>query len=216
MRDQDQRRHMIENQLRPSNVTDVHVLAAMEAVPREAFVPPALRGVAYGDDDLLLPDGRFLIEPLVLARLLEMAEPDLSGSMLVVGCDTGYSAVVGAKLAETVFALIDKAFESEVTHRIETVEADNVLVSATSSPLDGLPENAPYDIVLAIGQLNEVPESLLKQLRPGGRFVAVVEDRGVGRGTMVTEIHGHFAKKIAFDAAIPRFKKTGQAPAFSF
>src|SRR5688500_16658598 len=92
------RANMVENQLRPNRIDDTRVLEAMGEIPREAFVPKALRGCAYGDEDLALEQGRFLIEPLALAKLLQAAEPRPENVALVVGDLTGYAAAVLSRL----------------------------------------------------------------------------------------------------------------------
>jgi len=216
MDDAARRRTMVENQLRPSNVTDPRVLEAMQSVPRPPFLPAQLKGVAYNDDDIELPDGRFLIEPLVLARMLEVAECDGSGTALVVGCDTGYAAVVAARLAATVFALVDPERVDEVERRAAGLEGDNVFAVPGADPLAGHPAKAPYDVVLVIGHVPEIPAGLLDQLAEGGRLVAVVGDDRMGRGTVVHRVNGHDGRRQLFDAAIPPLRGLQPKVAFEF
>ncbi|TVQ33837.1 MAG: protein-L-isoaspartate O-methyltransferase [Geminicoccaceae bacterium] len=208
------RRNMIENQLRPSNVADPRVLVAMGEVPRPPFLPAHLKAVAYSDDDLVMPDGRFLIEPLVIGRMLQVAETKDTDTALVVGCDTGYVGCVLAKLAGTVFSLVDPAHLAEVEARIDSLEAINLFAVPTAAGLEGHAERAPYDVILVIGYVPEVPAPLLAQLAEGGRLVAVVGSGRIGRGTVVTRIHDHWGQVAAFDAAIPRFR--GLKPKLQF
>ncbi|MEO1089070.1 MAG: protein-L-isoaspartate O-methyltransferase [Pseudomonadota bacterium] len=203
MDDQARRHNMVEKQLRPSNVADLRVLAAMEAVPRPPFLPTNLRGVAYSDDDIRIGDGRFLIEPLVLARLLQLAAPRDDGTALVVGCDTGYAAAVLARLTATVFLTASPQATDDVEARLMTLEAANVIMAPTNAPLAGHAEAAPYDVMLAIGQIPDVPTALTDQLADGGRLVAVIGSGRVGRGTIVERIHGHLGSREVFDAATP-------------
>ncbi|HKW55649.1 MAG TPA: rRNA adenine N-6-methyltransferase family protein, partial [Stellaceae bacterium] len=93
---------MVESQLRPNKVTDQAVLDAFLAVPRERFVPPALAATAYVDDDLPLGGGRFLIEPMVLARLIQLAEIGPDDVVLEIGAGTGYGTAIAARLARRV------------------------------------------------------------------------------------------------------------------
>ncbi len=203
MDDLARRRNMVENQLRPSNVTDPRVLQAMGEVPRAAFLPASLKAVAYGDEDLRLPDGRFLMEPLVAARLLQLAAPQANETALVVGCDTGYVGIVLAKLAATVFTLVDPAHLTEVESRIDALEAVNLFAVASAEPLAGHADQAPYEVIVVAGQVPAVPEALGAQLADGGRLVAVVGDGRIGRGTLATRIRDHLGHRSAFDAAIP-------------
>lgn len=215
MDDAARRRNMIENQLRPSNVADPRVLKAMGGVPRPPFLPAQLKAVAYSDDDIVLPDGRFLIEPLVLGRMLEAAAPAPEGTALVVGCDTGYAAVVMARLTATVFAAVDPARVDEIETRAAALDAENVFTVASTKPLAGHGEKAPYDVVLVIGRVPEIPDRLTDQIGEGGRLVAVVGDRRMGRGTLVTRIHGHVGQRQLFDAAIPPLRGLEQRAAFT-
>jgi protein-L-isoaspartate(D-aspartate) O-methyltransferase len=216
MDDAARRRIMVENQLRPSNVTDPRVLEAMESVPRPPFLPAQLKGVAYSDDDITLPDGRFLIEPLVLARMLEVADCDGRGTALVVGCDTGYAAVVAARLAATVFALVDPERVEEVERRAAALDADNVFAVPGADPLGGHPAKAPYDAVLVVGRIPEIPDALTDQLAEGGRLVAVIGDGRMGRGTLVHRVHGHGGRRALFDAAIPPLRGLTPKVGFEF
>jgi len=216
MDDAARRRIMVENQLRPSNVSDPRVLEAMESVPRPPFLPSQLKGVAYSDDDIALPDGRFLIEPLVLARMLEVAGAEDTGTALVVGCDTGYAAVVAARLAATVFALVAPGRVDEVERRAAALDADNVLAVPGAEPLAGHPTKAPYDVILVIGRVPDVPAALSDQLADGGRLVAILGDGRMGRGTVIHRVHGHDGRRQVFDAAIPPLRGLQPKAAFEF
>ncbi|MEZ5936190.1 MAG: protein-L-isoaspartate O-methyltransferase [Alphaproteobacteria bacterium] len=211
------RTNMVDNQLRTNRINDPAVLSAMAAVPREAFVPKALHGVAYADEDLLLPDGQFMIEPLVCARMLQAAAIGGNDVLLMVGCDTGYTAAVASKLAATVIAIQPS---EEAAARIQPIfdqlEADNVVTAVREDPAAGDADQAPFDAIMVIGAVEAVPQSLIDQLNDGGRLVAV-EGRGrVGKGVLVTKIDGIPAKRELFDAYIPDFNGVQTAPAFAF
>ncbi len=216
MDDAARRRTMVENQLRPSNVTDPRVLEAMASVPRPPFLPAQLKAVAYNDDDIQLPDGRFLIEPLVLARMLEVAACDGGGTALVVGCETGYAAVVASRLAATVFALVEPTHVDEVERRAAALDADNVFAVPGADPLAGHPTKGPYDVILLVGRVPEIPDALTDQLAEGGRLVAVVGDARMGRGTVVHRVHGHDGRRALFDAAIPPLRGLRPKVTFEF
>ena len=151
------RANMVTNQLRPNRVEAPDVLDAMAAVPRERFLPKALRGVAYTDEDLPLPDGHWLIEPLVLARLIQAAEVQKSDVVLVVGCATGYAAAVLARLAATVILLAPSAAAATVEALLDDLGVDNVVVAANDDPAAGHPSQAPFDVIVVVGSVPEVP-----------------------------------------------------------
>jgi protein-L-isoaspartate(D-aspartate) O-methyltransferase len=211
------RLNMVANQLRPNRIEDPRVLAAMGAVPRERFVPKSLLGVAYADEDLRLPDGRFLIEPLALARLLQSARIAKEDVLLIVGCATGYAGAVAARLAATVILMqSDAAAAAAVERLLDELGADNVVVAASPDPLAGHPSQAPFDAILLAGAVPAVPAALLGQLGESGRLVAVVEAGRIGKGTLFSRMHGVIGQRVLFDARIAPMPGAPPAPAFAF
>ncbi len=209
------RLNMVENQVRANRVTDPAVLAAMEAVPRELFVPKPMRGIAFVDEDLPLDNGRFLIEPLVLARMIQGVAVRTSDVVLDVGCATGYSAAVLAHIASTVVALeADRDMIQRATRTLTDLALDNAVVVG-GALADGYPGQAPYDVILLGGAVASVPDSLRCQLADGGRLVAVVGDGRWNSKITVVERHGDaFGRRVLFDAATPPLP--GFAPAETF
>ena len=175
------RRHMVASQLRPNKVTDDRLTDAMEAVPRELFVPKALRGVAYLDEDIEIAEGRHLMEPMVLARLLQAAGVRADDIVLDVGCASGYSTAVIARLAGTVVGVeSDAELAARATGLLTDLEVDNAAVVEGAFDA-GLPDQGPYDIIVLNGAVPDVPAALLDQLADGGRLLAVVRaDRPTG------------------------------------
>lgn len=196
------RRNMVEHQLRTNEVTDDALLAAMAEIPRERFVPDRLRDVAYIDEDLPLKKGRFLMEPRVLARLLQLAEVKAEDMVLDIGCGTGYSTAVLAKLANTVVALeSDPELAARASSTLAELGMDNAIV-VTAPLADGYAKQGPYDVIVFGGSLPRVPASIARQLAEGGRLVAVIGE-GMGRGTLMTRARGIVSSRPAFDAATP-------------
>ena len=209
--------NMVESQLRPNRIDDRPLLHAMLNVPRERFAPKALAGVVYADEDLRLPDGRYLIEPLVLARLIQSARVGREDVVLVLGCATGYAAAVLARLAGTVILLVpDEASATKVEPLLDELGADNVVVTTGSDPSAGHPSQAPFDVILLTGSVDKVPPALLEQIGEGGRLVAVVADERVGRGVLFTRLHRVIGQRMLFDAQIPRLAGVIREPEFAF
>lgn len=210
------RHNMVEGQIRPNKVTDPLVVQAVEAVPREMFVPKHMRGIAYADDDLDLGGGRALMEPMVLARLLQAARIEEDEVALVVGCGTGYSAAVLSRMCSTVVALEnDSEFAARAGAVLGELGYDNVAM-ISGSLTEGCPQQAPYSVILVDGSIEVVPQALLDQLSDGGRLVAVVTARGQGVGTVYTRRGDSWGHLGVFDAnvrALPGFSKP---PAFTF
>lgn len=210
------RHNMVEGQIRPNKVTDPLVVQALETVPREVFVPKHMRGIAYADDDLDLGGGRALMEPMVLARLLQAARIEENEVALVVGCGSGYSAAVLSRICSTVVALeSDSEFAARASATMGELNYDNVAVVG-GDLTGGCEAQGPYDVILIDGAVEVVPQALLDQLADGGRLVAVVTDRGQGVGTIYTRRGDSWGHLGVFDANIRPLPGFSKPPAFTF
>ncbi|MSP82739.1 MAG: protein-L-isoaspartate O-methyltransferase [Alphaproteobacteria bacterium] len=198
-----QRMNMVEGQLRPSRVIDPRVLAAAGEVRRELFAPEPLRGAAYVDEDLPLGGGRFLIEPLILARLIQAGEVNAGDNALVVACATGYGAALMARLAKKVVAVEgDSRLAATARGTLKAVGAANVEV-VVGPPHQGWPSAAPFQVILIEGAVHDVPTALIEQLAEGGRLVGVVRRDRSGTAIVMRKIRGIAAATDLFDAACP-------------
>jgi protein-L-isoaspartate(D-aspartate) O-methyltransferase len=185
-------------------------------VPRERFLPKALRGVAYADEDLPLPGGAWLIEPLVLARLIQAAEARPTDVVLVVGCTTGYAGAVLARLAGTVILVEPPALAGPVEALLDRLAVDNVVVVVSDDPAGGHPSQAPYDVILLVGSVPGVPPALLEQIGESGRIVAVIDDGRIGKATVFTKLHGVVGQREVCDAQTPPWPGLELRPRFAF
>jgi protein-L-isoaspartate(D-aspartate) O-methyltransferase len=211
------RGHMVESQIRPNKVTDDRLLAAMGEIRRELFVPEQLRPVAYLDDELPLGGGRYLMEPMVVARLLQAASVERADLALVVGAGAGYEAAVLARLARAVVAL-EEDLQLAKLARGALVDHGIAAVSVVEGPLaSGHRQRAPYDVIMFGGAVAEVPDEIVAQLAGDGRLVAVIKAAGgVGRATLTTKTGGAIARRVMFDAAIPLLPGFQPKPTFVF
>jgi protein-L-isoaspartate(D-aspartate) O-methyltransferase len=211
------RAHMIESQLRPNKVMDGRVLGAFAEIRREFFVPEHLRAVAYIDEDLPIGGGRYLMEPMVVARLLQAAMIERTDTVLIIGAGTGYEAAVAAMLARSVIALEENP---ELARRARAALVDHSIasVSVVEGPLSqGYRPRAPYDVILFCGAVVEVPSEIDSQLAEGGRLLATVKSAsGIGRATLRTRTGGVIAQRVLFDAATPLLPGFLPKPAFVF
>ena len=211
------RHNMVECQLRPSKVTDNAVLAAMGSLPRERFLPEMMQSVAYTDEDLCIAPGRYLMEPIVAARLIQAAVPAKSDSALVVGGGAGYEAAVLASMVETVFVVeSDPALSAAATKLFSDLALDNIVV-VDGALADGLGGQGPYNIILINGSVQYLPESLKAQLAENGRLVCVLDDGdGIGRATILQRTASGISHRTVFDASVPVLDAFRKASGFVF
>ena len=211
------RTHMIESQIRTNKVTDERVLDAFARIRRELFVPEHLRQVAYIDEDLPLGGGRYVMEPMVAARLLQIAKVERTDTALIVGAGTGYEAALVSCLARNVVALEE---DPELARRARAALVDHGIASVSvveGPPPQGYRPRVPYDVILFVGAVAEVPSEIASQLAEEGRLLAIVKPgNGVGRATLTIRTGGVLARRVIFDAATPLLPGFLPKPAFVF
>lgn len=198
------REAMVAGQLLPNRVTDPRVADAVRAVPRELFVPKSLRGIACIDDDLEIAPGRFLMEPMVFGRLLVEARIASGETVLDIGCASGYSTAVLARLAETVIAVEEDAeLARQATTRLAELGANNTVV--IEAPLaQGAPAGqGPFDVIVMEGAVEVIPEALTSSLADGGRLLCVLRRGKVSRAHLVLRSGDAFGGRDLFDAFVP-------------
>ena len=209
--------NMVEGQLKPNKVTNPALLDAMLSVPRDRFVPKAMRGIAHVDEDIPLGGGRFLMEPMILARLIETVDVRDNDIALVVGCGTGYAAAVMARLANTVVALeSDRDLAQTATETLAHLGVDNAVV--VEGPLaEGYPKQAPYQVIVFDGAVAEMPAAIGEQLADGGRMAAVLAPRGgMGKAALFQRIGSVVSHRPVFDAAVQLLPGCEPKPTFRF
>lgn len=200
------RRAMVESQLRTNDVNDPVLLEAILSVPREAFLPETRRASAYIDRSVPLGDGRALNPPLATARLLVEAGINLGDNVLLVGAATGYAAALLARLGCSVVALEEDA---SLLAQAKTALAGYAGVTLAAGPLaKGHAKCAPYDVVVVDGAIEAMPDTLVAQLKVGGRAVFASAERGVTRLCLGVRSAGGFGARAFVDseaAVLPGF-----------
>ena len=204
-----ERENMIESQIRPNAVTQGDLLKAMLGTPRELFVPPSQRSLAYMDGALRVEaarDGqpaRYLLSPMVFAKLVQLAEVKATDKVLDVGAATGYSTAILARLAREVVALeCDAGLAALAKDALSAQGIENARVIA--GPLqEGLRAESPFDVIFLNGRLGCEPEALFSQLSAGGRLVAIMGEETVSKAQLFRNIDSKIQRVMAFDAAAP-------------
>jgi len=221
-----QRLTMVESQLRPNEVTDTRLLAAMRALPRERFVPQKLKPLAYMDEGIeVFPsiDGapaRFLLAPMVLARLVQLAAVEPQDAVLDVGCATGYSTSVLAHLGRSVIGLEP---EPELAEAARGALRDLGITNAEiieGALARGHPARGPYDVILLNGSVPELPEALILQLNEGGRLAAILpsgaNSGSQGKAYLFVKVGGEASGLPHFDAGARPLPGFLPEPRFTF
>lgn len=212
----DARKHMVDSQIRPNKVTDPRILAAMRRLPRERFLPAELGARAYADEDVPLGNGRVLMEPMLIARLLQTAMPLEGERVLVVGAGTGYSSAVLAACGCRVTALEEDA-DLTALARTALIEYAPSVMLVTGPFSAGWAATAPYDVILLEGGVSVIPDALGRQLRnDGGRLVGVINSGRTSQAVLAEATQAGLRARPIFDCATPPFPSLVPTAAFEF
>jgi protein-L-isoaspartate(D-aspartate) O-methyltransferase len=212
------RSHMVDSQIRPNKVTDPRIIAAMRHLPRERFLPLNLASFAYLDEDVSLGGGRVLMEPLVIARLVQLAAVAAGERALVVGAGTGYGAALVAACGARVTALEEDATLLAMAGAILAEVAPGVTL--VSGPFaSGWPAGAPYDVILIEGAVRDIPPTIGEQLhRETGRLVTVLcaENGSACQAVLAEATTAGLRPQPMFDCATAPLPSLLPSPAFEF
>lgn len=209
------RANMVESQVRPSDVTNIEISNAMRRLPREKFVPKGRVPLAYMDLQVECGDGRAIMSPRVLAKLIQAAEVEPGDLVLCLGCGTGYSAAVLSWLADSVIAVeCDEQMAAKAERVLSELELDNIAV-VTSSLSDGYASQGPYDVIFVDGAVPDISEALKGQLNDGGRLVAVLRTGTFGKAIVLNKVGDEVFERELFDADAPDLPEFDREVAFS-
>ena len=212
------RRNMVDGQLRPNRINDAGLLAALGELPRERFLPEGLRSVAYADDDVPLGNGRFMMEPMVLARLIPVLQPQAEDKALVAAAGLGYGAAILARLTKSVAAVeTDAGLAATAAKTLQELGVSGV--DPVAGPAEqGAAASAPYDIILIEGAVPEVPKAIADQLAEGGRLATVIADPSgtLGVAHLFVKQGGVVSGRPLFDAGTPSLPGFERPARFTF
>jgi len=199
----ERRRMMVDTQVRPSDVTKYPIIEAMLSVPRENFVAGAQREAAYADQNIDLGQGRTLLEPRTLAKMLDALDVQNDELVLDVACGMGYSTAVVARMAQMVIAVEgDEELAAEAQTQLNEIGADNAIVHVAELS-EGAAEHGPYDVILVQGGVEELPQSLMAQLKDGGRVAAIFMTGALGQVKIGYKNGDQISWRFAFNAGAP-------------
>lgn len=212
------RRNMVDGQLRPNRVTNAQLLAAIGDLPRERFLPAGLQSVAYADDDVPLGKGRFLMEPMVLARLIQTLQPLPEDKALVVASGPGYGAALLARLVKAVVAVeADAGLAGSAEQTLRNLGITNVQ-HVVGRMEEGCAAQASYDVILIEGAVQTVPPAILEQLAERGRLGTVIAAPTgmLGVAHLMVKDGGVASGRPLFDAGTPPLPGFAAPPRFAF
>jgi protein-L-isoaspartate(D-aspartate) O-methyltransferase len=210
---------MVDCQLNPNGIIHPRLLQLFSVLPREIFLPEEQRTRAYADEDLILPDGTVMMEPLVHARMVQSLQPQPDDIVLMIGDMTGYASALLCGMVTTVVTLEPQPGMFDRARQVwSDIGANNIAVVAGQN-YRGSPEHAPFSLIILHGAVTHVPEHMLEQLTPGGRLVTVLrapEDH-IGRITLISrDGENNFSVATLQDAATPYLTGLGPQPYFKF
>jgi protein-L-isoaspartate(D-aspartate) O-methyltransferase len=213
--------NMIEQQIRPWDVLDLHVLDLLARVRREDFVPPAYRALAFVDAEVPLAsggkDGQVMLAPKVEARLLQEAQVQRHERVLEIGTGSGFMAALLAHRAQSVITL--ERIGALATQAAANLRRGGVLNASVREQdgAAGLPGDGPFDVVMLSGSVPAVPQALLDQLKPGGRLLAIVGQEPVMRAVRITRLSATaLQSQELFDTVAPRLLGFDEPTRFHF
>jgi protein-L-isoaspartate(D-aspartate) O-methyltransferase len=210
------RQTMVDCQILPNRVDDQRIVDALLKIPREKFVPDNLTGIAYVDEIVPLGGQRYVMEAMVVARLLQTAALNAEDVALSIGCGTGYATAVLAQIVDTVVAVEpDKGLAQKANENLAAIGLDNVAV-VEGKLEDGNIEQGPYNVIFFDGAVQTVPDAICDQLAEGGRLVAIVAGERVGTAYLYSRFGGVISKREVFDAGTPLLPGFGKQKAFVF
>lgn len=211
------RYYMIEQQIRPWDVSDEAVLGLLATVKREDFVPPAQKSLAFVDMAIALPDGQSMLQPRIEARLLQDAAVQATDKVLEIGTGSGYTAALLAHQAQRVISLeINPGIADMARANLQRAGLHNVEVRQADGS-KGAVADAPFDVILLGGSVSEVPQALLSQLKVGGRLVGIVGDEPIMHAQVITRTsETNFVATQKWDDNAPRLLNFPEPDAFKF
>ena len=212
------RKNMVENQIRANKVTSLNVINAFLDVPREKFVPDALQEISYVDEDIQLSRNRFMMKPMILARLFQSLNLKGNENILHVGSNSGYGSAILSRMCSSVISLESdkKLFETSI-HTFSNMGFDNV-VPLHGSMENGVEKEAPFDIIFIEGSIETEPKSLFGQLNENGKLIAIIRPVNIkiGKAKLFFKISNEIGLENLFDAQVSKLSIFKSKTKFSF
>jgi protein-L-isoaspartate(D-aspartate) O-methyltransferase len=210
------REAMVDCQVRPSDVTKYPIIDALLKTPKEKYVPLEKQSVAYIGEHITLPDNRVILDPRIFAKMLDAVSIRAEELVLDVGCGTGYSTAVIAKLAQAVVALESNIEMAEFAQKaLEGEGVDNAIV-ISGNLYDGDEKHGLYDVIIIQGGVQKISKNLKDQLKDGGRIISIFTDGAMGQCFLGIKRGSDITWRSEFDATAPIIKDFSESKSFTF
>jgi protein-L-isoaspartate(D-aspartate) O-methyltransferase len=212
------RKNMVENQIRANKVTDTKIIDAFSNVEREIFVPESYREISYNDEDIRLSRNRFMMKPMILARLFQSLSLNGNENILHIGSNSGYASAILSQLCHAVISIeSDKKLYEKSINIFSEIGFDNVV--PLHGPMEvGVPKESPFDVIFIEGTLEEKPKALFNQLNNNGKLVVVLKPSNVniGKANLFFKLNNEIGNEILFDAQVSKLSIFKSKPKFNF
>ena len=174
------RKNMVDNLIRPANVTNQKLLLALENVPRDKFLPSHLVSLSYSETELLIENGRVSISPWLLAKMLQSLSIKPEDNVLSLATGYGYGCALMSSLANFVVAVEKSDLAQEAQTRLIENGYDNILVKEGNIN-KGAEKEGPYDVIFIEEAVEYINTDILDQLKLGGRIMAIFKEKNLGQ-----------------------------------
>ena len=212
----DLNKKMVEGQIKPLGKISPVVLEAFLSTPRDQFVPSELKNLAYLEKNLELDNDRFLLKPSLIAKIISIAEFELSDTVLIIGSSTGYSSAILSNIAETVISIEeDNALVSFSETAVLNKNIDNV-VFLKKELNEGCSEHGPFNKILIEGAVEEIPKYLFDQLDENGKMIAIISNGDLSEVREYNKVEENIGSKFLFNCEAPKLKAFNKTDSFNF
>ncbi len=203
------RNNMIAQQIRPWEVVDEQVLELMQQCPREDFVAPSQRNLAFIDTELPIGHGEHMLFPRVEARMLQALQVKPNDRILEIGTGSGFVTMLLAKLGNFVTSVeINEELAHAAVERLAQHQVENVDIQVGDA-CNGWSKGQPYDAIAITGSLPSLPESFKHDLQVGGRLFAVIGTGAVMEARLITRVNANeWHEQVLFETWLAPLKNT--------
>ncbi len=194
---------MIKGQIMPNKIINKNIISIISSLPRHLFVPEIFKAISYSDETINLTDLRYVMPPMVFAKMLQAIDLKDCDVVLDVACGSGYSSSVLAHLAKKVVAIeCDPELASRANFIINKLDIGNIIV-LNNKLAGGHPDGAPYDVIFCNGALSKTPHDLLDQLAENGRLITILKGATGGNAVLFHKKEGIVIKNDLFNIDLP-------------